>query len=132
LYQQFFFASGQLSVSHFATSLIVPEVRQQPTNTIVEGGSPVVFSTDLIERNGVSKQMLDAFKSHDHQDSEADHALLPVELLKEQGALTRQHAAELFSTLDYSIGTFDVFLRGVLRHYQGWDGKLVQAPPGEF
>lgn len=119
-YNTYFFACGHQSPAHFATSLIIPEVPENPSGVGRGTGEDIL---DLL--SGVPDKVVAAFRAHDDVDDEADHGALPVMLLAECGQIPRRLAEELFITLRQGIFGIDAMLRGVVTRYQNSDVPLA-------
>ncbi|MEV5979569.1 iron-containing redox enzyme family protein [Streptomyces sp. NPDC052114] len=118
-YGTYFFAAGHQSPAHFATSLIVPEVPENPTK---QSAAAVTDILDLLEL--VPDSLVQSFRAHGEIDDAAEHRGLPVDLLAECGPVPRDLAAELFVTLRQGVFGLDALLRGVHDRYADWDGDL--------
>lgn len=133
LYQRFFYASGHQSVADFAVALVIPEVKEAPLHSLSAADSGELVVTDVMEtRNGVPAALVEAFRKHEEEDVEMDHGNLVVSVLREEGMIARERAEVLFATLELGMSTFDLFLRGVVRRYADWDGKLDAGVFGEY
>lgn len=113
-----FFAAGHQSIAHFAASLIVPEVPQDPDGTVDHGHTAL----DLLTH--VPEGLLAGVRDHGQVDDEAEHRDLPISLLRDQGVISRELARDLVTTVRQAVHGLDQMLRGVHRHYRSWNGSV--------
>ncbi|WP_191296678.1 hypothetical protein [Lentzea cavernae] len=137
LFNNYFFAMGHQSVAHFAASLIIPEVPEYVLDSsgVKEDsdGKPRDV-LDLLEfYNDIPAAALAGFRAHGAIDEGAEHAMMPVLVLAEEGVISAERTRVLASVVAQGIMAYDHFLHGINRRYDGWDGHLVLGPVlGEF
>lgn len=127
-YTYLFYAFGHMSVAHFATAIIMPEVPQLPN---VNSQARCVLSM-MEQQHGIPRQLLDCFRTHSDVDLDADHGLLPVQLLAEEHSINAPTVEHLFDVLRLITAGYVSHLDGIVRRYRGDGQRLWSAPIGEY
>jgi len=126
-YNHLFYAFGHMSVAHFATSIIMPEVPAFPT--AIDAPSDL----DLLRNvHGVPDALVDAFESHGDIDAECEHGLVPVMLLAEEGRLASGRVEQLFDVLRLIMSGYFSYLDGVVRRYGNGGPQLQSKSFGDY
>jgi hypothetical protein len=132
LFNDYFFCAGHQSVAHFAAALIIPEIDEHPSQPVGQAydkdGTPRDL-VDLLERsNGIPAEALTGFRRHAALDGDAEHAMMPVQLMAQERFFTPEVIRSLARTVAQGIAAYGHFMDGIHRRYRDWNGSLVVGP----
>ncbi|GAB3073033.1 hypothetical protein [Nocardioides zeae] len=103
-YSKLFAYHARRGVNQFAASLVLPEVSQFPPGLDLQGGRDLLDCLHHV--HGVPGEVLQGFRDHEVDDTEADHANLPVSVIAESGTVSRDEADELFGVVEGTVSAY--------------------------
>jgi hypothetical protein len=120
LFERFMYSCASKSATIFAAALIIPEIPElSGDNKSQDGVGNSDLMTLLQEVQEIPLSVCSRFRSHDQDNANLGHESLPIQIISERVAMSRDEMDELFVTMRYAIHAYKGMLDGVVRRYAG-------------